>query len=128
MGQIESKISDGFDSKNVLSEEVRLSQKTSSEFKQQNSLKNSNSCKYYTESVPYVRKKSFNKSLTKYSKLDEYSLKNCQFWERSSSSYLRFFRRDQREILNLSLFCSLMHKPIDFGLEFAFSENSPNTC
>ena len=108
MGQIESKISDGFDSKNVLSEEVRLSQKTSSEFKQQNSLKNSNSCKYYTESVPYVRKKSFNKSLTKYSKLDEYSLKNCQFWERSSSSYLRFFRRDQREILNLSLFCSLM--------------------
>jgi len=79
MGQIESKISDGFDSQNVLSEEVRLSQKTSSEFKQQNSLKNSNSCKYYIESVPYVRKKSFNKSLTKYSKLDEYSLKNCQF-------------------------------------------------
>ena len=118
MGQIESKISDGFDSKNVLSEEVRLSRKASSEFKQQNSLKNSNSCKYYTESVSYVRKQSFNKSLTKYSKLDGYSLKNCQFWERSSSSYLRFFRRDRREILNLSLFCSLMHKPINFGLEF----------
>lgn len=66
MGRIESEISDGFVSNLVLSEEaLKLESEKAPNLRKKFAPK-LNSCKYYTESVPYIRKQSFNKSLTKY--------------------------------------------------------------